>query len=301
MIVVGAGMAGMLAATMLRGEVTAIVERQDELPNNHSAVLRFRTKAVSEATNIAFKEVDVIKAIATYRNPIADAVAYSMKTNGTARLRSIKNGSEIVKRYIAPRDFIEQLYRRTPCPIAYGQSFSAVGLEGEKVISTIPMPILMQLLGWVARSDFRSNHGTNIRIDLGPKVDLYCSLYVPDPELPFSRISVTGEEMILECTETLDTQRAHAAAEAALGLVGIPAGPYSYYVTEQKYAKILPIDEAERKEFIMYASQVHGIYSLGRFATWRPGLLLDDVVNDVRVIQRLISNRAARYDHLKKD
>ncbi len=59
--------------------------------------------------------------------------------------------------------------------------------------------------------------------------------------------------------------------------------------------KILPIDEDVRKRFIMWASDKHQVYSLGRFATWRPGLLLDDVVNDVRVIQRI--HKQGNYEH----
>jgi hypothetical protein len=61
--------------------------------------------------------------------------------------------------------------------------------------------------------------------------------------------------------------------------------------------KILPIDEDIRRRFIMWASDNFGIYSLGRFATWRPGLQLDDLVNDVRVIQRISSTNS--YDYRK--
>ena len=48
------------------------------------------------------------------------------------------------------------------------------------------------------------------------------------------------------------------------------------------------MDEKIRKSFIVRATKDFGIYSLGRFATWRPGLLLDDCVKDIRVITRLI-------------
>jgi len=66
----------------------------------------------------------------------------------------------------------------------------------------------------------------------------------------------------------------------------------------QRYSKILPIPEVERKRLILWATDNFNIYSLGRFATWRPGLLMDDVVNDVRVIRRIINNGS--YDHRKK-
>jgi hypothetical protein len=62
----------------------------------------------------------------------------------------------------------------------------------------------------------------------------------------------------------------------------------------QKYGKILPIDERLRKEFIFYLTKEHGIYSLGRFATWRQ-LLLDDIVPDIGIIDKFISQDSA-YD-----
>ncbi len=48
---------------------------------------------------------------------------------------------------------------------------------------------------------------------------------------------------------------------------------------------------------MMWATDNFNIYSLGRFATWRPGLLLDDLVNDIRVIQKIADH--GNYDHRK--
>ena len=62
----------------------------------------------------------------------------------------------------------------------------------------------------------------------------------------------------------------------------------------QRYGKILPFDEEERQAFILWATETFGIYSLGRFATWRQ-ILLDDLVRDIGVIKRLIENRS-RYN-----
>jgi hypothetical protein len=50
----------------------------------------------------------------------------------------------------------------------------------------------------------------------------------------------------------------------------------------------------------MWATEKFNIYSLGRFATWKPGLLLDDIVGDVNVIRRLIETPTNRYHHIKK-
>jgi hypothetical protein len=40
---------------------------------------------------------------------------------------------------------------------------------------------------------------------------------------------------------------------------------------------------------MFWASHNFNVYSLGRFATWRAGLLLDDLVNDIIQIENWIS------------
>ena len=53
----------------------------------------------------------------------------------------------------------------------------------------------------------------------------------------------------------------------------------------------MPIDDKIRKDFIYTLTEKYNIFSVGRFATWRQ-LLLDDVVNDISVIERLIANNS---------
>jgi hypothetical protein len=133
-------------------------------------------------------------------------------------------------------------------------------------------------------------------------MDAYCSLYVPDPTFPGSRISITGSEVVVECQgdhgDIVENSRSiiHDVCNY-LGIAG--ADITSTKISRQKYSKILPYDENDRKRFIMWASDTWGIYSLGRFATWRPGVLLDDLVNDIRFISRVIKNSSSIYSHKK--
>jgi hypothetical protein len=310
MKIVGAGMAGLLAGGILRDKLSAVYERQHSLPNNHSAVLRFRTTKVSDALNIPFKKVTMIKSYQPWMNPVADAHAYSIKTNGSATLRSIVSADgQPRERYIAPHDMIWQMEKKLSKPVTYRSEFP-LHLLGTKqpIISTIPMPALMALLKWPGKSPkFETVSGYSYRATF-EGLDSYCSVYVPDPEIPLSRVSVTGNEIIAESDNSLPSITAKDAIHLAIKVLGLEAGIGSGFINfeadpikiDQKYAKILPIDESTRREFIVWASKEHRVYSLGRFATWRPGLLLDDVVNDVSVIQRLESAQGESYTQTKK-
>lgn len=300
--IIGAGMAGLLAAAILRDECDGIVEQQGSLPNNHSALLRFRSSIVGDTVNIPFNKVKVMKSSVPHTgNAVGDAVAYSLKTNGRAELRSsISAKSEIEERYIAPPDFIKQLAGKVTAPISFNSTYQPGTVE--PVISTIPMPVMMMLLGWHDTPEFHSVPGFTIQARLR-NCDVCGTIYFPGPE-SYYRASITNDLLIVEfaspnadmesVNRTVTNMVRHPKEIAdvvadVLKHFGMP-GRSAVAVPEVKasrYAKIQPINDNVRKRFILWASEKHNVYSLGRFATWRPGLLLDDVVNDVRVIQKI--------------
>ena len=301
MIVIGAGMAGLLAGAMLRSDCKRVIEAQGSIPNNHSAVLRFRSTVVADTLNIPFKEVRVMKAVQPWQNPVADAMAYSFKNTGTSSLRSIVSAQgNIETRYISPPDFIQRMTDCVTAKFEFGKNIDKNYISGtdEVIISTIPMPTLMSILGWKSSGvSFSSVDGLNIKARVG-KMDAYFSLYVPDPDYKGSRISVTGDELTIECPNAKEVDADEIVYRASI-IIGVSLERIKDVRShEQKYAKILPIDDSHRKRFIIWATENYNVYSLGRFATWRPGLLLDDVVNDVRIICKL-ANGESSYDAKK--
>lgn len=307
MIIIGAGMAGLLAGGMIRDEPVTIYERAPSLPNNHSAVLRFRSSIVGDTLGIEFKAVNMMKSVDMWRNPVADSLAYSKKTNGSATLRSVMTADgAVAKRYIAPENLIQLMAERVNGEIIYNSVAHPLKLmEDDKVISTMPMPALMELLSYPHKPDFKYVAGFNINCTI-ENSDAYVSLYVPDPEFLFNRVSITGDKLTIEFALPHDStdsvkrlveeynEKGHLVEsfiEEAVALLGIDGSEYyNIAVKAQPYAKILPIDEGERRRFIVWASDTYNIYSLGRFATWRPGLLMDDVVDDVRKIRRIMKH-----------
>lgn len=310
--IIGAGMAGLLAANMLRHHNPVVIESAPSLPNNHSAVLRFRSSVVSDVLGIPFRKVNMIKAHLPWMNAVADSLSYAYKNTGTYRSdRSIiSSGIETHERYIAPVDLIEQMAKGLDIKFEQEWSFSNAD---ERVLSTIPMPTLMQALAYPQKEQVEFNYrdGINIR-SFVHNCDAYASLMIPDPVYPFSRVSITGQELIVEIpfqhkTDFNDNWGAtHATQDKAMNLAKVAGSLLGLNVDDvslptwhrQRYQKITPINDRQRQDFIYWASTAtNRAFSLGRFATWRPGLMLDDLVQDIRLIDKWIKlGNSAHYD-----
>jgi hypothetical protein len=299
--IIGAGMAGLLAGAMLRGE-GRIYEAAPSLPNNHHALLRFRTDAISHHLNIPFKKVKVMKIVKPYRNRVAETIAYSLKTSAKAAVRSsVTARGEIDERFIAPPDFIEQMEAQQ-LSVSYDYKVDPANItrwkeEGIPVISTMPMPTLMELLGYNHEVEFTYRDGWVLSGEVSVASDMCATIYYPDPRTPVSRATLTGQSMQIELSGDYDPTIDANTDEVVVSVLedfGLDGFGLDFELKRQRYAKIQPIPEGERRRFIMWATDVHGVYSLGRFAVWKPGLLLDDVFDDVRVIQGMI--RSGNYE-----
>jgi hypothetical protein len=306
MIIYGAGMSGLLAATMLRRFDPVVHEAAAELPNNHAALLRFRSDAVSKATGIPFKKVWVQKAVMgedgklqNYAS-IKDQNCYSLKVSGEVRSRSIGN-LESGERFIAPEDFISQLAKGIDIEYNKPLDKHAIDFSDKKTptISTIPMNALMRIAGWSDAPDFKYNEITTVTAEISaPSVDIYQTIYYPYIKNSAYRASITGNKIIIEfvgdredilCMQEFDKELLISnylqdfIKDSSLQLSDIK-------IKKQKYGKLVNSTGKLGKEFILAMTDIYGIYSLGRFATWRQ-ILMDDVVHDVKIIEKLIEQR----------
>jgi hypothetical protein len=306
----GGGMAGLIAAHVLRKHKPVIHEAQASLPHNHEALLRFRDENISELTGIPFKKVRVLKGI-WYDNEIITnpnlrlGNLYSQKTNGTVRGRSIMN-LDPTERFIAPKDFVERLSQDVE--VIYNSPLTAEGLVtdwSEPSVSTVPMPLMMKMSGWPEMPNFsyKSIWALTAQIT-NPEVDVYQTLYYPGDE-NYYRCSITGSRLIIEFQEQPRPHMddfSHGRSLDYLWLVGTAlkvlddfgvqdAAVTDLQLKEQRFGKLVPIDEIQRRGFIMALSELYGIYSLGRFATWKPKLLMHDVVGDAQIIAGFIDHK----------
>jgi hypothetical protein len=306
-IILGAGLSGLLAARSLQQLNPFILEKQTSLPNNHSALLRFRTDEVAQLTGLPFKQVNVYKGVLTedgdiINNPtIRDFNAYSVKATGQVSERSIINLAPS-KRYIAPNYLIASLAaaQRIQYKFDAKNHFYSRSNDHIPVISTIPMPELMAILEYPNQPSFQYKSIWTVNAELN-SVDIYQTLYVPYGDNHPYRVSITGNKMTLEFAQ--EPEDWAGSVEYYMDLL-LPnwykgdIGTSSVIMKKQDYGKIIPISNNQRQKFILWATDNHNIYSLGRFATWRP-ILLDDLVKDLRAINKWIVQRND-YDR-KKD
>lgn len=296
-MIVGAGLSGLIAAHAF--PQMPILEAAREPREQHKALLRFRSDAVSKVTGIPFRKVRVRKGIwhdDQFAEPsIRLANFYSFKCFGKfIGDRSIWN-LDAADRWIAPEDFYWQLLDSMKSRITWGAAVSFDNRDPRRdgpMISTAPMHVMADCCcpSLSAGLEFQRERVVVNRYRI-PHADVHQTIYFPDPLKYLYRASITGDMLIAESVylpgNVHDEQPRHELLDMcrAFGLSADSLLPLE--AVSQRYGKIAPIDERSRKMIIVTLTNEHNIYCLGRFATWR-NILLDDVVGDAGAIKQLI-------------
>jgi len=271
-----------------------LIEAQPTLPHNHHAVLRFREDKISRALNIPFRKVRVLKAVwrggQSLRHVTPDtANLYARKVTGIVTERSILDLA-VAERFIAPQDFIPQLADMCAGRIELGRGITEGSLRElpRPLISTIPLPAMLTMTA-EAPPDMAEFQREPVRV-MKFRVagaDVFQTVYYPDAALPAYRVTLTGDEMIVECSGAGALTQYHLeeiAASFGLELKDLTA----LSTHRQQLGKILPLPAPRRKALLLHLSRTQNIYSLGRFACWR-NILLDDVYEDYFRIRNMMA------------
>ena len=305
--IIGAGLAGLIAACHFQD---AEIQEAGPVKATHKALLRFRDKGVSALTGIPFKEVTVRKAIYGIDGLVSEctiplANQYARKVTGTLSSRSIWS-LESVQRYIAPDDFYDQLVERHAGRIYPNQPVTKIS-EADKAlystISTAPLPVILAAAGMEAPQLKLDRAAINVARFRVPNCDVYQTVYFPAPHLRVFRASITGDILIVESVAYENAPpSAHMSDEAelstilyAFGIGDMRDDLEPLEKVNQKYGKIVPLPSDQRHAILYELTTRFGVYSLGRFATWR-NILLDDVAQDIVTVDRLVN--ASDYGRL---
>lgn len=293
--IVGAGLTGLIAAHAFpAATVMESRSEHDAAVHEHSALLRFRSDIISRITGIPFRSVNVNKSIVVdgehvnINMRLANMYAAKVQegTGGKITGRSIWN-MEHAKRFVAPNDFIARMRDQVGNRIKYDSpaNLNRWKDESDLLISTAPLHVALAANSIGTIHAVFSAAPIWVERYLLEGVDLFQTIYYPGQETSTYRASITGNVLIIESMMGGSSLQ----PRDALSHFGLP-----HWVSfsledgkEQRYGKISEIDSASRRAFLRQLTEDHGIYSLGRFATWR-NVLLDDVANDIEVIRRMI-------------
>lgn len=286
-IIVGAGFSGLIAGYMFP---RATILEAGVRKQHHQALLRFRTDHVAKATGTEFKAVNVRKGIfldgAFHEPNVRVANLYSKKVLGGRLVdRSIWD-IEPCTRFIAPADFHDQLVDGLGSRVEYQTPFDFEGFRklDAPVITTAPLPITLAALGITHEAKFEKAKIDVLHAEV-KDAGVYQTIYFPNPAHSLYRASITGDKLICEFVES---QRFGSWRDELYQAFGITKTDVQWTNSgSQEYGKIETLAPAQRRAILANLTQNHGVYSLGRFATWR-NILLDDVVQDAEVIKRLI-------------
>lgn len=292
MIIIGAGMAGLLCGALNPG---SIIYEAGEKKDNHQAVFRCKSDRIGQMLGIDFKKVMVHKSIWYLGKEMQPSPRmthmYSQKVTGKITGRSIMNIDSGI-RYLPPDNFLDIL--RDRCSIKYELTFpKRAFLEArDSIVSTIPMPAISNILN-ITGGGFESQpiYVNVFEID---DCDSYCTVYYPEACSSTYRASLTGNKLIIE------SMRPTGYDEQGMVFESLGIADDCENIVEnkkQKFGKITPIDNTHREAIITNLTIDQNIYSLGRLATWRPKVMLDDVLKDIFHIRKLI--QGGRYAALK--
>lgn len=291
-LIVGAGFAGLLAAHAW--PTATVIDAAPGPAAAHKALLRFRSDAAAKLTGTEFRKVMVRKGIFDGDQFVAPNIAlcnqYARKTIGLLQDRSIWN-IDSVERYVAPESWYEQLLEAVGSRIKWGLP-NDVEFGLPLTVSTAPMPVNLKTYRLAQQIEFRRS-AIRVKRWRIPNCDVYQTVYFPSPHTGIYRISITGSLLIVEeSTRPIEDEHPLFWVERAFGIDPESVEPLDS--TEQKYGKVDELPAPLRKAVMFELTSKCNLYSLGRFATWR-NILLDDVVDDIAVIKRLI-NAQHPYD-----
>lgn len=325
--ILGAGWAGMIAAEFW--PTAQIYERDPQaatLTGTTGAFIRCRNPNAAMILQAPCRNVAVHRAVAnatwdTHTNvqPL-DAALYARKTApcGVLSARSIHsctsraamgNGAE---RYLLLPDDLVAARQRANTRVRYGATSGDVSevlcgaTPAVPVVSTLPLDLTLRHLGTNFRAPLRPERTTArggfvLETELRAcGVDFCWTVYVPSSNTEISRITITGGRAIVEVmppeggteygTDSIEAFAAHALFQ----LFNVMPED----IVQWNWHRVHKI--AATPEYVAWAHEVvyrlsveRGIYSLGRAATGRRGVTVDDLPQDCRVINKLLRARSA--------
>lgn len=302
-LIIGAGLAGTVAQRALSNYDVEIVDKKLDLDifSNHHAVMRFRDPRLANLLGISLKKVKVYKAFCidgrVYTKPdIRANNLYSIKTRDALGERSILSCG-VYERYIydgkiRPKDTIGgavlvnlEKNVATFAETGRGEEFK---IDFDYAISTVPIPIALKAALIKHDVEFKANEIWTYTAKLKIPSTVHQTLYFPELEEPFYRVTIEGQNVIGEAME----QAAFEDLDYVIAeYFGVKTHGWAVdedsLVESTQIGKLIPVDDLKRRALMVELNKLN-VYSLGRYATWK-SIRADHLVGDIEKIKHFIT------------
>lgn len=302
MIILGAGLAGAIANGRFSQLAPSIFDagRDKGCLDNHKAIMRIRDPRTALLLGCDVREVEVTKQVWFQQKLHNDATIqmnnlYSLRVSNEIHKKSISTlGTQkryIIQGQIRPSNvkYEHNLVKVEPGVLYFETPHGEYCVEYDKCISTIPLPVLLEAA--------YSNYFTKVQFNLFPiqvyraNLKIPCTtnqtIYFPEKRYAFYRATLQEGTIIAESRDTGSITRWEVGQ--MLKVFGLDESMViDEKATIQKNGKMNSIDDNERKALIYRLTDDFGIYSLGRFAIWKP-IRVDHLVGDVEKIARMMA------------
>ncbi len=297
--VLGAGLAGIVAHGAFASYAPQIYDARPQGQtglSQHHAVMRLRDPNLGAVMGCDMEEIQVTKEIfsngSLHREAtIADNNLYSRKVSGIISHRSLNSLGQ-VRRYLlkgqvsAPGIFFSHKLKAIlpNRKLVFDNNSQTVEVSYDVCISTLPMPYVLSILGQDLGVEFSSYDIYIAKGKLNFDSAVHQTVYFPEPQFDIYRATLEGQEFIAESMAKIDDAQIEKVL-AIFGLRGEDFGNIDAY--EQKQAKMVPVDDALRRMVILELTEKHNIFSLGRYAIWKP-IRSDDLPTDINRIKSIL-------------
>ena len=317
-LIIGAGVGGLSAGARLKelGKNFLIVEANSEVPRNlHNGVHYLHSDNFGTPFPFELKKISAIEEIYdprhdTFKNlaNIPEMMEYSLKVMGTRHPSSIidpgrrqwdvylplsHNMNDLIDNYIGyiNERIIMGAYKKIICGerlqhieskehIAY---FPSAEIEYKHMITTVPMPKMLEMLGYEIGDKFKSTtvHVTNYKTE-NIVANWLISLYISDPKFPPYRITVLNNIISMESVKPMTQIEEHIVKYHLEYYFDYELESKQYYAWET--GRIFGLEKKERDEIMNYTFYPKSIYPVGRYGCWNGKLLMDTTILQAKEI-----------------
>lgn len=288
--ILGAGLAGLLAYNFFKNEEVIIYEKckKENFLSNHNALLRLKKDELPRMLGIDYIKIEIEKNYLyndkLYTSPnIRMLNEYSLKVSDKIEKRSIRDdyGNERIMFDLS--DIDPKKY-----PILFDSEINTKNDIGDfdYCISTLPMNINSKIFNIKSHLEMKSKPIYVYYIYLNIKTEINQTIYICSKEDSAYRATLQNNIIILEGLSEIDKTYLFYYC----GFFGI----YRNMIMKiekrtQDNGKISDMDDIKRKTFLYNLTSKQNVFSLGRYAVWKTKLMLDDLLDDLYKIKRMMS------------